>query len=389
MVKPIANHPYSDRAAFDRLLLLIATLAQQPGVGCPSDERDQSQQHNAIALLQQALATTAAAQGVDLPAYATATLRKDLDTLRQYGILGPQMYRWGYYLGDGALRLQELKLALDAIATLADNLSDPTFQQLQITLRQRFKSLDQHHQEHLFSPTRYLLNRAIHDTDPTTLVAEGGNPNSIFQRLPQVETAIVNRQAIELSRREDVYGTGRVGPEQLWPLQLVYHDIAWYLLYEAYPSGHFVVGRLNRFADYCRDLPGVQRSPAQHQAQLTAALSLLDNGWGLYLGKPAEQQAERQGTLLLERVKVRFFPPVVGFILEGRLRHCRQKIVKGPKDSQGNYRHVDYVVRLPPRSLDEFSRWVNRHMQHAQVLSPPSLVECHRSAAMALADRYR
>ncbi|MGF1567022.1 MAG: helix-turn-helix transcriptional regulator [Nodosilinea sp.] len=388
MAKPINSHPYSDRAAFERLMLLIATLGQHPGLGCPKAESSGDDHHDAIEPIQQALAATAASLGFALSAYAAATLRKDLASLRQYGILGPQMYRWGYYLGVGALSLEELKLALDAISTLANNLSDPTFRQLQATLHQRFKTLDRQHQGQLFCPTRHLLNRAIHHTDPNTMVADGINPNSIFHQLPGLEAAITEHQAIELSRREDVYDTGRVGPERLWPLQLVYHDIAWYLLYENYTSGHFVVGRLSRFGNYCRPLSNPPRSTTQHQTQLAAALDLLENGWGLYLGEPAEQQAERQGTLALERVRVRFFPPVVAFILEGRLRHRRQRVVPGPKDDQGHYRYVDYVVQLPPRSLDECSRWVNRHLHHAQVLGPAALVERHREAALALAARY-
>jgi len=42
------------------------------------------------------------------------TLRKDLETLRRYGILDRQMYRWGYYLGTGALRRDELQVAFNA-----------------------------------------------------------------------------------------------------------------------------------------------------------------------------------------------------------------------------------------------------------------------------------
>jgi hypothetical protein len=40
------------------------------------------------------------ALGIELPDDypATATIRKDLETLRDYGILDKRMYRWGYYL---------------------------------------------------------------------------------------------------------------------------------------------------------------------------------------------------------------------------------------------------------------------------------------------------
>ncbi|MGA9377675.1 MAG: WYL domain-containing protein, partial [Phormidium sp.] len=36
----------------------------------------------------------------------------------------------------------------------------------------------------------------------------------------------------------------------------------------------------------------------------------------------------------------------------------------------GKFAHVDYIVELPPRSLREFSWWVCRHMENAEVLEP-------------------
>ncbi|MFM9264756.1 hypothetical protein [Tychonema sp. BBK16] len=95
-----------------------------------------------------------------------------------------------------------------------------------------------------------------------------------------------------------------------------------------------------------------------------------------------------QGTLKLEKVKVRFFEKVVGFILEGDRRHPRQKIKEGPRDSFGKLLYVDYKIDLPDRSLNEFSLWVNKHMENVQVMWPPSLVEKHRQAARDLCDRY-
>ena len=91
----------------------------------------------------------------------------------------------------------------------------------------------------------------------------------------------------------------------------------------------------------------------------------------------------------IAKVKVRFFEKVVGFILEGDRRHPRQKkIQEGPRDSFGKLLYVDYQIDLPDRSLNEFSLWVNKYIEHVQVLSPPSLVEKHRQAARKLVDRY-
>ena len=88
-------------------------------------------------------------------------------------------------------------------------------------------------------------------------------------------------------------------------------------------------------------------------------------------------------------MKVRFFPPVSRFVEEGERRHPKQKIVYGPKDEQtGEPVYLDYSVTLPERSLNEFSFWVARHLENAQVLAPPKLVEKHCQSAQKLVDRY-
>ena len=66
-----------------------------------------------------------------------------------------------------------------------------------------------------------------------------------------VETAIVRGQAIELYRQDDYYGKGKVGFRRIWPLQPIYHDIAWYLICEDCENGHLSVERVNRFSDCC------------------------------------------------------------------------------------------------------------------------------------------
>jgi len=88
-------------------------------------------------------------------------------------------------------------------------------------------------------------------------------------------------------------------------------------------------------------------------------------------------------------VKVRFFPPVTAFIQEGELRHLKQKIVSGPVDeTTGKPNYADSTVTLPPRSLNEFSFWVYRYLDKAQVLSPTQLVEKHYQGAYALLRNY-
>lgn len=384
-------HPYSDKLAFERIMLLIATFVQYPGVGCAEDDRQREEHHNALQEVQTRLWEVAAACGVSFPeGYpAIPTIRKDLQTLRRYGILARRMYRWGYYVGTGPMSLKEFKAVFDGLTSAAQYQGYPQARRIYETLAKRLQGLDIELNGTLFYPVWLMLNRPIVYTDPAEMMAEGENRDNLFHQLDVVEQAILKGQAIEISRSSDPYGRRRVGPIRIWPLQLGFHDIAWYIIYEYCSNGHLEVGRIDRFKDYCKIITPSGRGLAAQKQSLANAHKLLENGWGLYLGEPEEQRAELQGRLKFESVRVRFFPPVIDFILEGDRRHRTQLLRKGPADSAtGKPAYVDYTVKLPGRSLREFSLWVNRHMESACVLSPPALVEQHRQAAKAHLARY-
>ncbi|MDM9385021.1 WYL domain-containing protein [Chlorogloeopsis sp. ULAP01] len=392
MSKKPTSHPYGDVKAFERLMLLIATLLKHPGVGSPEFmESSDREHHNSLKQVQLCLQNLAADYGVELPkGYPSIpTLRKDLETLRRYGILEDRMYRWGYYLGTGAMSQEELKVAFNALASQAKYQGDGLLRRIYQTLSKRLRGLDLELQGEFFYPVRQHLNRAIVYTDPEEMAALGQNRDTLFHQLAVLEKAICQGQTIEISRGSDPYGHSRIGPQRVVPLQLIYQDIAWYLLYEHHENGHLAIGRLNRFKNYCQVLNESGRGLEAQRNSLAKAYQLLENGWGLYLGEPPEQQLELQGKLELITVKVRFFPPVANFIQEGELRHLKQKIVLGAKNpTTGKPSYIDYVVSLPPRSLDEFSIWVCRYMDKARVIAPPQLVEKHHQAAKALLAQY-
>jgi hypothetical protein len=391
MAKKPVLHPYADHLAFERLLLLIATLVQYPGVGCCDSlaESATGKHHNALDAVQTKLRQVAAAVGVELPeGYPTTpTIRKDLQTLRDYGILDRRMYRWGYYLGTGAMSLEELRVAFNALESQAQYLGDPQVRQIHQILEQRLRGLDLENKGDFFYPVRAYLNRPIIYTDPDEMIAKGKYQHTLFHCLDTVENAIAQGQLLELYRQSDPYGQ-QIGYMQVYPLQLFYHDIAWYLLYQEDKTQHLVVERVDRFKDHCQIMKCQPRGQKAQWESLKVAQKLMKAGWGIYLGKPEEQQLERMGKLPFEQVKVRFFPPVTTFIREGECRHPSQKIIPSKEEQNGDLAHVDYLVKLPRRSFHEFSRWVYRHMGSALVLAPEELVEKHRKEAQALAKRY-
>ncbi len=82
---------------------------------------------------------------------------------------------------------------------------------------------------------------------------------------------------------------------------------------------------------------------------------------------------------------VRFFPEVMAFIQEAEKRHPSQKISQGSKTQDGKPTYLDYHIKLPPRSLNEFSRWVYRFMGSAQFLIPAELAEKHKTWCAGIA----
>lgn len=389
MAKKPTPHPYSDRGSFERLMLLIATLVQFPGVGYIPEEERENQSRDALQRVQEKVRELAASLGIEFPPNypATATIRKDLERLRDYGILDRRIYRWGYYLGTGVMTREQLQVMLCALESQGKYQGNPQARQLYELLSRRLRGVELATPGQFLYPVRQHLNRAIMETDPLEIMKRGKSQNTLFHQQATVEQAIASGQAIELSRKSDPYGRGLVGSLQLWPLQLVYHDIAWYLIYEYCETGHLAIGRVDRFGDYCNLLTPQRTLEVQSQS-LKNAHQLLQNGWGLYLGEPEEQQAELAGTLKLQTVKVRFFSPVMEFIREGNRRHPQQKIKTGPKNETGKIEYIDYIVPLPRRSVKEFMLWVYRYMNQAIVLSPPELAEQHRQAARDLVARW-
>jgi predicted DNA-binding transcriptional regulator YafY len=282
---------------------------------------------------------------------------------------------------------EELQFAFQALASQAKYQGNPQARRIYEKLSKLLRGLDIELKGQLFYPVREHLNRAIIYTDPVEMLDRQANQNTLFHKLDLVETAILQGQSIELYR-SDTYGKRNTGFKQVWPLQLIYQDTAWYLICQYCEDSHFSVERVNRLSEHCEIIDREGRGLAAQQQSLKIAQKLLKNGWGLFLGDPEPQQAELQGKLKLQKVKVRFFQKVLGFILEGNLRHPRQKIEEGPIDSCGKLLYIDYRVDLPDRSLNEFSLWVYKYMANVQVLSPPSLVEKHRQAAQDLCDRY-
>jgi hypothetical protein len=374
-----ALHPYVDISAFERLMLLIAVLVQYPGIGASRRDEDGMSE---ILLKMQAIAPSL---HLSLPNYSVHTLRKDLQTLRQYGILDRRKHQSGYYLGTGAMTQDELRLAVQSLASQAQQLGDPQARRVYEQVERKLRGLNQEEDGHAPYPVRKQRNQPIVYTDPDEMIHKGHYRRTLFSHLEPLEELVISGQPVEIFRVSNPFGTATIGHLSVYPLQLVYFEVAWYLLFEHLQSGHLEIERVDRLSDYLKPLPLAARGIDRQRASLKTAEKLLDDGWGLFLGNEEEQQQERQGNLKFTLVKARFYEPVLSFIAEGVKRHPRQKMRKG---SQGDRPYLDYQIELPKRSLNEFLRWLNRFMHGVQILKPEELAMQHRENAAALVRLY-
>lgn len=386
MTDPSTARPaekYFSRNAFERLMMLIATLVRHPGVGyLHKSDRDAAIDgpHSALQELHQYVLQTAQQQGIPLPKCTPHSLHKDLKTLRTYGILSDRMYRWGYFLGTGALSPDDIATVLNVLHSQAQYQRDVHIKHLYDRLAKRLKGAAA--PESLFYPVRAQWNRSIIETDPIERMGQGSGPRSLFDALDIVEAAILNGQALELCRRANPYGDAVPHRLRVWPLQLLHYDIAWYLIYQECDRGHLALSRIDRLSDECRVCPEAIRSRDEQRRSLHQAHRLLENGWGLFLGDPSDQTQELQGQLDPIAIQVRFYPKVMAFITEGALRHPTQTLGAGPVDPiTRRPTYVDYRVSLPKRSVAEFRLWVCRFLGNAQIISPHWLAQEHLAAA--------
>ena len=124
-----------------------------------------------------------------------------------------------------------------------------------------------------FYPVRQHLNRAINYTDPQEMMSKGNYRHTLFHQIEFLENAIIKRHKIELSRYIDLYGENKVGLISLYPLQLIYYDIAWYLIYENASDRTLSIGRINRFRDYLKIITSESRELIEQKKSLDSDIN--------------------------------------------------------------------------------------------------------------------
>ncbi|MCF8141495.1 MAG: WYL domain-containing protein [Cyanobium usitatum Tobar12.5m-G36] len=342
--------PMGDGPVFLRVMTLLRHLLQQP-FDRPAERGANLHQH--------LIAATEAIPGAYLSG-ETATLRKDLEKiLTPYGFRNRNdNVRHGYCLGTAVLpaaRLQELH---NVLRQSAGRLADPSAQNLLVELDERLGwagiSADG------VAPVRSYARHAVVDTK---LVRR--DSLTAPRRADAIEAAIVEHRRVLLERYSGVgsFADSPAGELRVWPLQLIFHNVGWYLLYEEDQVGHeqglIRSERLDRLALRSSD-GGLRRSPEEHSAALARLERLLHHSGGIYFGADLEQQlaiaspsAQRRSQML---ITLRFCcaPWAFAFIREGLQRYPIEHTRFSrplPGDSWWHHPKAPHVLE-PGRSSD-------------------------------------
>ena len=230
-----------------------------------------------------------------------AVLRYDLDhVLRAYGFMPkvkgrPHQVREGYAIGTAVLSTEQLleihALLKASLGRLSDASQKPVLQSLESRLK-RAGVLDEAGVARRYrNPKRALANRSFTEEKIGTLAAP---PMSA-----KVERAIYDRRRIWLKHQLDSVSEaqkqrGDDGRFRAWPLQLLFHNISWYLAFETAEIGleHGLIRtlRVDRLVMLSEDGNIRRTTETQHEAALQRLQRLLHICGGLYLGDDIEMQ---------------------------------------------------------------------------------------------------
>lgn len=346
--------PLGDGPVFLRVMTLLRHLLQTPF--------DRPAERGAN-LHEYLIAATSAIPGGYLPG-ETATLRKDLEKLLSpYGFRSPNdNVRHGYCLGTALLSTPRLQELHNVVRQAAGRLADPSALDLLEELEQRLRwaGID-------LEPGTPVRSYARHTVVDSALVRR--DALAAPRQAERIEAAIVEHRRV-LLHRYDGMGSFADSPEgelRVWPLQLIFHNVGWYLLFEedhvGQEAGLLRSERLDRLALRGGGSRGdLRRSDQVHQAALQRLERLLHLSGGIYFGEDLEQQRilssgsaqRRLGAL----VTLRFCcaPWAFAFIREGLQRYPIE--------------HTRFSMPLPS------DRWWH-HPKAPHVLQPGSPSDTH------------
>jgi len=374
------THSYSDLEPFQRLIQTIRLIIQEPLIwkqqsgGTLNSLVERMREENLVS------------------DDSRDRLRKDIEkVLKPYGILPDFPMKRGYFAGTAILSQSDLIKVFQVLDTQAQYLADPVALQVYETLAQRMKSAK------LINVDQYPV-RAIHDRN--IVDGEMVSDSSLAKQSERLESAIAQGELLELGC---LLGEGRFDPEAekrflAYPLQIIFHQIGWYLGFEQYQGAKKGLLQLERLDRLFLGKPqGKHRSYSAQRKSLKHLIHLYQSSGGTFLGNDPylqqqylSHQASRQKDVEV-MIEIWFSDQVFPFLTEGTQRFPLQQMKMSQpinrdlmrknrslfslrKTSHPQFPHR-FRVYLPQWSLEDIDlhRWILGFAGEAKLVAPESL----------------
>jgi len=397
----LPTHSYSERIPFLRLMGTLRFIAHHPF-------------HGEGSRVQESLVEALQERGIccgSLPSSRNA-IRKDIEVIfKPYGLFPAHRQTQGYALGTGIFSQNQLLQLHQFLAGQANSLRDPTVLDLLQTLTDRLQASKR-------SPLNPYPIRALYNFTITN--SKDLPKEALLNTIDRLEQEIEQGQCLELQRFQ---GGARHGCEpesfmQVWPVQMVFHNIGWYLGYEianGSQAGLLCFERLDRLfrgqpLAQCRDR-AVQDRACVHLQKLFKASG------GLFLGDNPKHQRQwlsgkrDQPQDIRVMAELWFSDRAFQFVREGDQRFPDDQICLSPpqptppqpktlrpKNSKlfrlkptGDPAHPHRCQLILPywawKNVD-LQRWILGFKHEVRVISPPEWVVDFRGWVQAIAALY-
>lgn len=392
---PPATHPYSDLETFERLLKTIRFILRHPLLRDPQ----LGAQKTLIETMRQ----------YQLISYdCLDSLQKDIEiVLKPYKILQDTPYKQGYFAGTAIFTESELKKVFQLLQAQSVHFDDPLALETHRICRERMLA------SRWLEPSEVYPVRAI---SAKSIVRVEDLPTSSAAKYQGIlEKAILEGELLELKR---LPGGGRYPGDsdsffQAYPLQLMFHNIAWYLGYEQAGGEDDKLLRFERLDRLFLGRPlNQKRSRRAQELALRQLNKLTVLSAGLFLGTSAFAQRQFLAGTKAEQAAVTATVELwatdrsFGFISEGTQRFGRVPVQMSSPAYKSTAKSKRTIFVLPPTddpqfphrfraslpiwSLEdiEFKRWILGFAGQVKVMQPASFATTIRQMGAAIAGNY-
>ncbi|MGK7914919.1 MAG: AAA family ATPase [Prochloraceae cyanobacterium] len=421
--KDFFQHRYSSVEPFSRLLKLIRWLVFNPffpddnlknyahgRLDPPENYQLKMLEILTLMLLEEGIIETS-------PKYASRTLynqnkaaydniRRDFQmVLKPYKLLPQFTMRKGYYIGTSILSPDDLNPVFNLLREQYPHFSDdPIALATYQTFEQRLEE-SKLLKNTVPYPTRIIGNRSI-------VSPRYQHEKSLLRNLTKVETAIEYGELLELDRlkHQGKHSYDQEGLLYVYPLQLVFFQIAWYLGVEVVggkKDGLLRFVRLDRLVWVGE--AGKRRSREAQQDAFGRLRRLFGASAGLFLGNTPQEQTgfllEEQQHEFVEILELWANDEAFSFISEGTERFAKMKFSK-PLQESFQVKSERNLFELPPTGDAEYPhrvqielprwsfydvellRWILGFREKVIVKAPESFRQEVKKSILTLAQRY-